>query len=72
MHQQGLVLLSVEVGADGRPQDVSLKHSSGFSALDQAAIQAVRRWSFEPARVAGMTIASRVDVPVRFSLSDAR
>jgi periplasmic protein TonB len=72
LRQQGLVLLSVQVGADGRPSDVSLKRSSGFPALDQAANQAVRRWSFEPARVAGLAVASRVDVPVRFSLSDAR
>ena len=72
MHQQGLVMLNVQVSADGRALDVSLAHSSGVNSLDQAAIQAVRRWTFEPARIGGIAVASRVDVPVRFSLSDAR
>ena len=68
-HQEGVVLLSVEVGADGQPKEVALKRTSGFALLDQAAIQAVRRWAFEPAVAAGFPVASRVDVPVRFSLA---
>jgi protein TonB len=69
MRQEGVVMVSVEVGADGRPSDVSLGRSSGFTLLDQAAVQAVRRWTFEPARAAGLPVSSRVEVPVRFSLS---
>ena len=68
-HQEGVVLLSVEVGTDGRPSSVSLKNSSGFPLLDQAAIQAVKRWTFEPARSGPLAVASRVDVPVRFNLA---
>jgi protein TonB len=68
-HQEGVVLVSVEVGTDGRPSDVALGRSSGFPLLDQAAVQAVRRWIFAPAQEAGFPVASRVDVPVRFSLS---
>ncbi len=68
-HQEGVVLLSVEVSAEGRAVAVSLKRSSGFPLLDDAALQSVRRWTFEPARAAGLPVASRVDVPVRFSLS---
>ncbi len=67
--QEGVVMVSVEVGADGRPGDVSLARSSGFPLLDQAAIQAVRRWTFDPARAAGLAVSSRVSVPVRFSLA---
>ena len=70
LHQEGTVLLSVEVSADGHAESVSLKRSSGFPSLDQAAIQAVRHWTFEPGRTGGVAVASRVDVPVRFSLSD--
>lgn len=69
-HQQGVVLLSVNVSADGRASEVTLKRSCGFPALDQAAIQAVRRWTFDPAREAGLPVSSRVDVPVRFSLAN--
>jgi protein TonB len=67
--QEGVVLVSVEVDGDGRPSDVTLGRSSGFPLLDEAAVQAVRRWRFEPARAAGLPVSSRVEVPVRFSLS---
>jgi protein TonB len=68
-HQEGLVIVSVEVGADGRADDVTLTRSSGFPLLDHAALDAVRAWRFEPARAAGLPVSSRVDVPIRFSLS---
>lgn len=68
--EQGVVLVNVEVGADGRPDEVSLKRSSGFPMLDEAAVDAVRRWRFDPARAGGLPVSSRVDVPVRFSLAD--
>jgi protein TonB len=67
--QQGRVLLEVQVGADGRAISVSVKRSSGFPALDSAAVQGVQRWTFEPARVGGLPVASRADVPVNFSLA---
>ncbi len=54
----------------GRPTGVAVKQSSGVAILDQAAIAAVRRWTFEPARTAGLPVASTVEVPVRFSLSE--
>jgi len=68
-HQEGLVILSVEVSADGRPDDVTVTRGSGFPLLDQAALDAVRSWRFEPARAAGLPVSSHVDVPVRFTLS---
>ena len=69
-HQQGIVLLSVEVGANGRPREVVVKRSSGVRSLDEAAMQSVRRWTFEPAKAGGLPVASRADVPVRFSLAE--
>lgn len=69
-HQEGVVLLDVDVGADGRPAQVGVKQSSGFPSLDRAAVTAVRRWTFEPARTAGLPIASRVEIPIRFRLTD--
>jgi len=72
MRKEGLVMLSVRVGTDGRPTDVTLKKSSGVPSLDEAAIRAVRRWIFDPATVGGIPVASEVDVPVRFTLEQAR
>jgi len=67
--QQGRVLLEVQVSAAGRATSVSVKRSSGFPILDDAAVQGVQRWTFEPARVGGLPTASRADVPVSFSLA---
>jgi protein TonB len=63
-----VVILTVQVSAEGRPTSISLTRSSGFPLLDQAAIIGVRRWTFEPGRAAGFSIASTVQVPVRFKL----
>jgi len=70
LRQQGVSLLGVEVGADGHPNQVSLSKSSGFPLLDHAAIRAVRRWTFRPARAGDVPVSSHVEVPVRFSLAD--
>jgi periplasmic protein TonB len=67
--QEGTVTLDVQVSAAGTPVSVNLAKSSGHTALDQAAITAVRRWSFAPATVAGIATSGRVRVPVRFKLS---
>ena len=66
--EEGVVLLSVEVNAQGRPASVRVRRSSGFSRLDEAALRAVRGWRFSPARVGGIAISSEVEVPVRFQL----
>jgi periplasmic protein TonB len=66
--EEGIVLLNVVVQADGLPAAISLKRSSGHPLLDRAALDAVRRWTFEPGRAAGVPVASLVVVPVRFSL----
>jgi protein TonB len=67
--QEGLVLLIVEVTAAGKATSVRIKESSGFPALDAAALQAVREWEFDPARIGSRAFASEIEVPVRFKLS---
>ena len=68
-HEEGEVRVAVVVSPDGRPLRVSLAKSSGHPLLDQAAIDAVRGWTFEPARASELAVTSEVVVPVRFSLS---
>jgi periplasmic protein TonB len=68
--EEGVVVLNVAVDASGTPTSISLQRSSGHPLLDRAALDAVRRWTFEPARLGGVPMVSRVDVPVRFSLDD--
>lgn len=66
--EQGTVVLEVEVGPDGQPDEVSVARHSGSRELDRAALQAVRDWSFEPAIHNGKAVASSVRVPVDFRL----
>ncbi|HEY8966395.1 MAG TPA: energy transducer TonB [Candidatus Methylacidiphilales bacterium] len=66
--QEGLVRLLVIVNAEGRPESVEVAGSSGYDALDRAAVEAVRNWKFRPAQEAGIAVRSRVSVPVRFRL----
>ncbi|NPU83426.1 MAG: TonB family protein [Syntrophaceae bacterium] len=65
---EGMVLLSVEVSADGRVDDLMVKRSSGYEVLDRSALDAVRTWTFEPARRMGQPVRMRVDIPVKFVL----
>jgi protein TonB len=68
--EEGVVVLNVAVDTGGTPTSISLQRSSGHPLLDRAALDAVRRWTFEPARSGGVPMVSRLDVPVRFSLDD--
>lgn len=67
-HWEGEVWLLVTVSAHGRVEDLEVATSSGYGALDKAALNSVRRWRFSPAEKAGIPVASRVKVPVRFQL----
>lgn len=68
--QQGTVLLNLTVSASGRPTEISLKRSSGYQLLDQAALKAVRNWEFEPARIGDVSVESKIEVPVCFKLTN--
>ena len=71
MGEEGRVLLRVQVGADGRPTDVSIAKSSGFSRLDDIARETVlRSWRFVPARQGEQAVAGAVRVPIDFTLSN--
>jgi outer membrane biosynthesis protein TonB len=38
--------------------------------LNDAALQAMRYWEFEPARIGPSAMESEIEVPVRFKLTD--
>ncbi len=70
--EEGTVLLHVLVGSKGTVERVEIAQSSGFDALDDAALDTVReRWRFVPARHNGLAAESWVLVPIRFALSEA-
>lgn len=67
---EGLVLVSAEILADGTVGNIKLKRSSGYAALDDSAVEAVRKWLFHPGRQMGVAVSMWVDVPIRFALNE--
>jgi protein TonB len=65
---QGVTTLRVRVLETGRVDDVLVEKSSGFRDLDLAAIEAVKKWLFEPARRGKDPVAVDVMLPVKFEL----
>ena len=47
------MLLRVLVDDEGRTKAIEVNTSSGHEMLDQAAIAAIRKWRFVPARASG-------------------
>lgn len=70
MGEEGRVLLKVLVSAEGAANSVSIEKSSGFTRLDQSALEAVKRWRFIPARKGSQALSAYVLVPMNFSLDD--
>lgn len=66
--EQGRVLLRVLVSEQGTPQSVELESGSGFNRLDKAAMDAVKKWRFIPARKGSQAVSAYVLVPLKFSL----
>ena len=68
MHEQGRVLIRVLVSADGVPERIELKASSGSARLDNSALETIRTWRFVPARQGEQKIAAWVVIPISFAL----
>jgi protein TonB len=68
--EQGTVVLRLVIGEDGRVVDVSVQRSSGFPALDQAALGAVRKWRWSPTIRDGRAILITGLVQLPFVLKD--
>ena len=62
----GTVLVEATIGVDGRVQDAKVLVS--IPALDQAALDAVRRWEYEPSILNGVAVAVIMKVMVNFAL----
>jgi len=65
---QGVCQVQAWIHADGSVARVSLHQSSGFDVLDQAAMQAVQKWKFQPAERGGVAVSDEIVLPIRFVL----
>ncbi len=68
--ESGTVLLKVLVTREGLAARVELEISSGYNALDQSALETVKRWRFTPAQRGGDPIETWVRVPIEFRLEE--
>jgi periplasmic protein TonB len=68
LREEGRVLLWVLVSAEGLPQKIELRKSSGFNRLDEVAAETVQRWKFVPGMRNGAAEAMWVEVPIDFRL----
>jgi len=64
---QGTCVLYLVVSPEGLPRDIRVARVLGHG-LDEKAIEAVKRWRFEPARKDGKPVAVAVNVEVAFRL----
>lgn len=65
---EGKVVMKVHVLPDGRTDSVVVVKSSGQKVLDDAAVKAVYKWSFVPAKKGETPIARYTNVPFTFKL----
>jgi protein TonB len=65
---EGTTVLRVQVSPTGKPGTIQVQKSSGRSVLDDAALEAVKYWSFTPATQGGNPISGWVTVPIVFKL----
>jgi protein TonB len=65
---EGTVYVVFVVDKNGRVANPVVQ-SSPHPALESAALQAVRRWRFEPGRRRGQTVQFKMRVPISFSAS---
>jgi protein TonB len=66
--EHGIVTLRVKVDVTGSVEALEVHKSSGYSRLDEAALAAVRRWRFMPARLGERAVAGWALVPINFTL----
>lgn len=65
---EGTVLLRVHVLASGKPAEIQVQQSAGHKQLDDAALAAVKRWSFAPAKQGDQAVDGWVTVPIDFKI----
>ena len=66
---QGDVILTVSIQPTGAVSKVTLKRGSGFKLLDNAAMDAVRHWRYEPLPETALPESRSDDIPINFRLN---
>jgi TonB family protein len=68
--EEGTVLLNVYVTYTGRPQKIDIARSSGYSELDNAAVETAANWHYVPALHDGDTASDWASVKVVYRMPE--
>jgi periplasmic protein TonB len=66
MHAQGDVVIRAQIDANGKV--AGMKVVSGSALLQQAAVDALRQWKYQPSRLDGQPVPAEILVTIRFRL----
>lgn len=68
---EGLVYLEVDVYKDGSLGNIKVLKSlmSGPGGLDEAAVNSVKKWKFQPGKSGGKPVDTSVIIPIEFTLN---
>lgn len=68
LRQEGVVWLHVLIGEDGQRREIKFHKPSQYALLNQAAMKAVKKWTFDPNIVNGRAVPSWVEIPIEFKI----
>lgn len=66
----GTVVLLVDIDKDGQHSKAVVERSSGYAYFDQAAIEASKRWKYNPGTENGQRVPGKLRMPVDFAEYD--
>ncbi|MBW1649338.1 MAG: energy transducer TonB [Deltaproteobacteria bacterium] len=67
---KGTTIIDALIGINGKIKEIKTNNSSGYEILDNAAVEAVKKWLFIPASVGDKKIEMRVTIPIKFEITD--
>ena len=68
--QEGVVVLTVRISADATGNSIKILKSSGYLRLDNAAVEALKKAKFVPARRMGAAVTTTERIAFRFRLEN--
>lgn len=68
----GRLTLRLDISEKGEVTHAEIAKSSGYPALDNAAIESAKKWRYAPARKNGVPVATTMLQGIKFTLRDDR
>jgi periplasmic protein TonB len=70
--EEGIVVVKIQIKANGSVGNVDLVKSSGFSRLDRAAVDGVRTFEYLPETRNGVPVDSKYQMAIAFRLLNSK